>query len=202
MIINLTHKIRWGCYMHVQKVSLSALVICFLTSGAVIADDDTGWYIGVGVSRLDAKFGDKSISDLQFDDSDNAGTLKGGYMWTDNVGLEFAYFDLGDFTGGSGFGVDADAAAASLVLNWPVANMVDLYGKIGAFYISAKSDQFIPGVGFVEEDDDASDIYGSLGGEIDFGVWNIFLEYSTVDTDVGGLDIDIVTAGVKWEIGR
>lgn len=188
--------------MYVQKVSLFFLIICCLASGSVMADDDTGWYIGVGVSRLDAKFGDESVSDLQFDDSDNAGTIKGGYMWTDNIGLEFGYLDLGDFTGGSGIGIDADAATASLVLNWPVVSMFDLYGKVGAFYISANSDQFIPGVGFVEEDDDASEFYGSIGGELDFGIWNIFLEYSTVDTDISGLDIDIVTAGVKWELGR
>jgi hypothetical protein len=171
-----------------------------MSSGAVVADDDTGWFIGAGISRLDADFED--VSDVSFSDSDNTGSLKAGYMFNNNVGVELGYLDLGDYTGDGGLTVDANAGTLALILNWPVAEKVDLYGKIGAFFVKAKSNQVIPFVGPVQEDDDTSDLYGALGGEIDLGQLNFFAEFSAVDTEVSKLNIDILTLGIKWEFGR
>jgi OOP family OmpA-OmpF porin len=164
------------------------------------ADDDTGWYAGIAVNRLDADFEDRS--DLDFDDSDDTASIKLGYMFNPWFGLEGGYLDLGDYTGGSGLSIDADAFQFAGVLNWEVVGILDVYGKLGAFFVNADSDQFIPGFGRVEEDDDATEAYAGIGAELDFGTWNLFGEFSAVDTDVSDLTIDIITFGVKYEFGR
>ncbi|MDH3379467.1 MAG: outer membrane beta-barrel protein, partial [Gammaproteobacteria bacterium] len=130
-------------------------VLMLLAVPTASADDDTGWYAGVGVNRLDADFKDRS--DLSFDDSDNTASVKLGYMFNPWFGLEGGYLDLGDYTGGGGLNVDADAFQFAGILNWEAGEIVDLYAKLGAFFLNANSDQFIPGVGQVKEDDDATE---------------------------------------------
>jgi len=180
-------------------VGASAILVAY-GAGVAQADDDTGGYIGVGVSRLDADFED--IADLSFDDSDSTAQVKGGYMFNDIWGVEGGWLDLGDYEGDSGIEVDADGFWIAGLANWSVSERWDLYGKLGAVFINAKSDQFVPGIGLVEEDDDETNAFGGVGAEVDFGNWNIFGEFMVMDTDVSDLNIDIVTLGVKYEFGQ
>ncbi len=184
-----------------KKIVVSATAL-LLASGAfaVQADDDTGWYLGAGVTRLDANF--KDIDDLDFDDSDNAFFIKGGYMFNDIIGLEGGWLDLGDYEGGSGIKVDADAFWLAGVANWSVAEQFDLYAKLGAFFVNATSDQFIPGIGQISDDDDKTELGGGIGAEWDLGNWNIFLEYNRIDTSVTDLRVDAIGLGVKYEFSR
>ncbi len=180
-------------------VGATALVLAF---GAVAlhADDDTGWYLGIGASRLDANYQD--VSDLSFDDSDTALQLKGGYMFNDIFGLEIGWVDLGTYEGDGGITVDGDTFWLVGVANWSVAEQVDLYAKLGAFKVGATSDQFIPGIGPVRDDQDNTEFGGAIGIEWDFGKPNLFLEYGRVDTDVADLRVDIITLGFKYEFSQ
>ncbi len=180
-------------------VGATALVLAF---GAVAlrADDDTGWYLGIGASRLDGNYQD--VDDLSFDDSDTAVQLKGGYMFNDIFGVEGGWLDLGNYEGDSGIKVDADTFWLAGVANWSVSEKVDLYAKLGAFFINAKSDQFIQGIGQVADDQDNTEFGGAIGIEWDFGKPNLFLEYGRVDTDVADLRVDIITLGFKYEFSQ
>lgn len=180
-------------------VSATALLLA-LGSHALQADDDTGWYVGAAATRLDANF--KDIDDLDFDESDTTWYIKGGYMFNDILGLEGGYLDLGDYEGGSGVKVDADAFWLGGVANWSVAEQFDLYAKLGAFFVNAKSDQFIPGIGQVRDDDDKTELAGGVGAEWDLGTWNFFLEYNRIDTSVSDLRVDAIALGVKYEFPR
>jgi len=180
-------------------VGATALVLAFGTF-ALRADDDTGWYAGVGISRLDANYQD--VSDLSFDDSDNSFQLKGGYMFNDVFGLEIGWQDLGDYDGDGGITVDADTFWLAGVANWSVSEKVDLYAKLGAFFVKATSNQVIPPVGPVRDDQDNTEFGGAIGIEWDFGKPNLFLEYGRVDTDVADLRVDIITLGFKYEFSQ
>lgn len=50
------------------------LALTLLIPGITIADDDTGFYIGIAGNRLYANFDD--VDDLSFDDSDTAASIK------------------------------------------------------------------------------------------------------------------------------
>jgi OOP family OmpA-OmpF porin len=138
-----------------------------LASGAfaVQADDDTGWYAGIGWSRLDGNF--KDVDDLDFDDSDDTFQIKGGYMFTDVFGIEAGWLDLGDYRGGSGIKIDADAFWLAGVANWSVAEQFDLYAKLGAFFVEVDSDQVIPGRGAFKENETETELGGGVGAEWD-----------------------------------
>ncbi|MDH3638872.1 MAG: porin family protein [Gammaproteobacteria bacterium] len=184
-----------------KKIIVGASAMLMVSGAQVVqADDDTGWYVGAGVSRLDADF--KDVDDLSFDDSDNTAQIKGGYMFTDIFGVEAGWLDLGDYEGGSGVKIDADGFWLAGVANWSVSERWDLYAKLGVAIVDATSDQVIPGIGPVQNNDTEENIFGGVGAEVDFGNWNIFGEFAVMDTDVSDLNIDIITLGVKYEIGR
>jgi hypothetical protein len=181
-----------------KKIIVGATALALgLGTFASHADDDTGWNAAIGISRLDANF--KDTDDGSFDDSDNTVQLKGGYMFNDVFGLELGWMDLGDYQGDGRIKIDADGFWLVGVLNWSVANQIDLYGKAGAYFIKAKSDQVIPGFGAIREDQDNTEFGGALGAEWDFGKPNLFFEYARVDTEVSDLTIDTITLGFKYE---
>jgi len=179
--------------------ALSSVALTGATSA--LADEDIGWYAGISANRASADFEDES--DIDFDDSDTALGIRGGYMFSDIIGVEVGYLDLGDFSArgdnpGNRIDLDADAFSAALVLNWSVHDQIDLYGKVGAYFVDAKSDSVVAG-SRLREDDTETEAFGAVGIEWDLGQFNLFGELSKVDTDVNDLSIDIVTAGVKYE---
>ena len=79
-------------------------------ASSAFADDDSGWYLGAFANRLSAD--QDNVSDVDFEDSDTALGLKGGYMFTDLFGIEGGYLDLGDYnTRGNTQGIDLNLDA-------------------------------------------------------------------------------------------
>ena len=186
--------------MKVLKYSTLTAALSLAISSPTLADDDTGFYLGGSVNRLSAD--QNNVNDVDFEDSDNAFGLKAGYMFTDLLGVEGGYIDLGDYnTKGNDAGVnlslDADGFYLVGVLNFSFAENWDIYGKLGAFAFDSNTD--FTGVDF---DESSTELFGGLGIEYDFGHWNIFGEFSKLDTDTNDLSIDILSLGVKYEFSR
>ncbi|MBX2867474.1 MAG: outer membrane beta-barrel protein [Acidiferrobacterales bacterium] len=181
---------------------LVLLLLIVLPAGA-LADDDTGLYFGVSANRLSADFED--VNDVNFEESDTAGGVHIGYMFSNLVGVEAGYIDLGSYSAdgdnpGNALDLDADAFNAALVLNFNALEQLDIYIKGGAFLVRADSDSNAAGQTF-RVDDDSTEPYGAIGLKADLGAWNIFGELSKVDTDVNDLSIDILSVGVRYEFG-
>lgn len=177
------------------------ILLGFLSLDTVFADDDAGPYFGVGVNRLSAHFEDQS--DIDFEESDNAVSAKAGFMFTDFIGVEVAYIDLGSYqadgeTRGNRIDLDADGISAAVVLNWSVINQLDLYGKLGLYRLNVESNSIIAG-NQLTTDEAEEEVFGAIGIEYDLGTANLFTELSVVDTDTNELSITIATAGVKFE---
>ncbi len=173
-------------------------VLSLALAPTAFADDDTGFYLGASANRLSAN--QNNVNDVDFEDSDTALGLKAGYMFTDLLGVEGGYLDLGNYnTRGNeqGLNLNLDAEGFYLVgvLNFSVAENWDLYGKLGGFFFDSDTDL----TGF---DKSSTELFGGLGIEYDFGNWNIFGEFSKLDTDTNNLSIDILTLGVKYEFSR
>jgi|GEM_PF-1762739 len=180
-----------------------SFALFILSSSIAFSDDDSGWYFGASGNRLSADFED--TNDVNFSESDTALGLQIGYMFTNLIGVEAGYIDLGDYSApgdnpGNAVQLDADAFTAALVLNFSVIEQLDIYVKGGAFLVRAESDSTVASETF-SADDDSVEPYGAFGLKADLGAWNIFGEISKVDTSVRDLSIDIITVGVRYELG-
>jgi len=180
-------------------VGVGALLAAPLASQA---QDDHGFYIGASVNRLSADFED--TRDTQFDESDNAAGVRAGYMFTDFIGAEIGYLDLGSYsaegkTSGNDINLNADGFTAAAIFNFSATPILDLYAKVGAFYLDADSTSRLDGRTTIIESDDGAEPFIGVGAEADFGQWAIFGEFTTVDTDVNELNLDILSLGVKLE---
>ncbi len=141
-----------------------------------------GGFIGVGALETSLSNSDG------FDGSDTSYSVKGGYMFNDNIGAEFAYADVGDITDGRG-SVDGDIISGAVIGAIPL-NPISLYGKIG--YAGYNLDG-LGNAAVVNEEDGG--IFGGVGVEWMIGSVGLYLEYLTFDTDV---DVDSIGAGVKF----
>ena len=149
------------------------------------ADDDTGFYIGAGYAATD-------YNDDNFDDSVDQLGLRTGYMFTDNFGIDLTGTLMGDASSNN---VDAEVGvfAISAIASVPLGEYFDLYGKLGGAQVRTSTS-----IGDTELSDESStELYWGIGGEIDFGVINLFLEYNRFDTDA--VNINTAMAGIKLE---
>ncbi|MGH1428819.1 MAG: outer membrane beta-barrel protein [Arenicella sp.] len=185
-----------------KALSIGMLTACLISTSVVSADDDTGFYIGFGINRLSADFEDEN--DTDFEDSDNAASIKVGYMFTNHIGLELGYLDLGDYVAegdqrSNRIELDAQAYNIAVVGNWPIIDQMDIYGKAGLFNIDAESTSSIAG-NTITRNSDENEFFAAVGAEFDLGQINLFTEFSAVDTDFNDLSLNIITAGIKLEL--
>ena len=176
--------------------------ICFLP--LTHADDDSGVYLSASVNRLSADF--ENSDDVDFDESDNAGGARIGYMFNDLVGLELSYIDLGEYSAsgpvpGNEISLDASAFSTALVLNLDLGVGFDLYGKAGVHFIESESQSLVGGRTIMVDEDEVEP-FAAIGVEADFGHWNIFGELSSAQTDQNDLSIVVASVGLKYEFGR
>ncbi len=173
------------------------------------AEDDSGFFIALGVSRIKADASQEfNNARLNFDDSDNAYNFRAGVMFTNWIGLEAAYYDFGEFEdslqeavadlGVPNVDVDLDLKAygLSLIGNIPLP-YVDLYLKGGAVRLDGEATASAFGLS-ISEERDSTEPFAAVGAELDFGMVNIFAEYSRI-LDNDDVEVDFATAGVKLE---
>jgi OOP family OmpA-OmpF porin len=133
---------------------------------------------------------------LNFDTSDTAVKIFGGYMFNEYFGLDAAFVDGGDQTENFGpFSMTADLSALSISLlgNLPIGNHFAVFGKVGA--TSTQGDVEARGSGFFfsEETNEDNVSYG-FGAALRFGIpFEIRAEYEAVDIDGG--DFNYWTVG-------
>ncbi len=174
----------------IAALTVPALSLAPITSLAD-TDDGSALYVGLGASLVDI-----DEAELDFDDSDATADIRVGYMFTNSLGLEIGYQDLGNFSEGNAE-LDLDAYSAALVANIPLNNF-DLYGKLGANRINGELT--INGNSIADEDD--TNLFFGGGAELDMGSFNLFTEYTITKFDNDNVDTDIqrVTAGIKIEL--
>lgn len=95
---------------------------------------DLGWYGGLGLGN--AKFDGACNAATSCDDKDSAWKLFGGYNFSNTLGVELGYHDLGSFTASSPtFAANGNVTGIELsgVGRLPINQQFSLFGKIGGF---------------------------------------------------------------------
>jgi OOP family OmpA-OmpF porin len=214
----------------VDKTTLSALLAAgFSLSGiSAAAAADEGFYVGasVGQAYIEAEdeidFGDGGGSQsLELDGDDVGFKIFGGYMFSENFGIEAGYVDFGSqsddfaFTAngflpeGGSFDVDVDGEIEVEASGFTVAGVgvlpvgpVDLFAKVGLIVWDADASATATanfGEGgterFSESDGlDGEDLMYGVGASWSFGDLAVRAEYENYD-------IDDVDSTELWSIG-
>lgn len=170
-----------------------AIGLLALSGGAFGADktgDSQGFYVGFGIGRNTLK-----DSSVDFDASDTAFKLFGGYSINPYLAVEGSYIDGGspsqDFFG-SEVSVDTTAFDASLVGSYPFTPQFSLLGRLGVMFWDEKASGF--GLTASESGNDLS--YG-IGAGFHFSPnSHLRLEWQSADTE---LDVSIISASIAWK---
>ena len=166
----------------------SAIVIATILCAFVVpaqADDDTGFYIGAGWALTD-------VNDDDFDESMDHLGIRAGYMFTDNFGIDLTSILEGDKKTDNITG-EVSAMALSGIASFPLGEYFDLYGKLGIGKVEAR----VFTDNEVYSEDSSTELFWGIGGEVDFGVTNIFLEYNRFDSD--NINLNATMLGLKFE---
>jgi OOP family OmpA-OmpF porin len=171
-----------------MKLIYAAVAATLLASAPAMAAEDGGFYVGAG-------FGQFSVDEGSFDESDTGYKLFGGWMFNQYVGGELEYID-GGTVGDNDFGIDTTAFNVSLKGNWPVTEQLDVYGKVGYFFWDADID--VSGDSGQERNDSGSDLSWGLGAGYDFTEnFGVVAEWQWFQIEEA--DAEMLSAGVVWK---
>lgn len=197
--------------------ALVGVVFVTLAAGPVVASAQ-GWYAGASIGQATVKedLGCDLVSGLGVacseDDSDTALKLFAGYEINPNVGIEFAYIDLGQAK------LDAFDGIDSLNIEWetsglnvavvgalPVSNQFTVTGKVGLFRWDVDAD--VGGTLITESDSESgTDLMFGLGLKYDVtnnvsvrAEWERFTDVGD-DNTTGQSDVDFLSVGILFKL--
>lgn len=133
-------------------------------------------------------------------DRDNAYSLYGGSMFSNNFGLELGYLDMGSIDRGGGT-TKAYGINMSLVGKVPLSPTWGLFGKVGTTY-GRTSVTSTPGSGIPSGDEDGFGLSLGAGVSYDFtDRWAAVLQWERHDFKFSGSgrdNVNATTLGLKY----
>jgi Outer membrane protein beta-barrel domain len=175
-----------------KRVALNGLAVLGLLAGAsAYAEQAPGFYAGVGIGQATVQ-----VDDVDFDDSDTAFKVFGGYNFNDNFAAEVTYFDGGapseDFDLGGGFSGSVEAEFTGLnfsaVGRIPVSESFAIFGKLGYASYDVKATARIEDIS-ESASDSGNDLSYGVGAAFSFGQFDLRGEYEAVDVDGGAFNV-------------
>jgi hypothetical protein len=167
--------------MKMKKLLPVFLITTLALSGTAIADDDSGFYAGIGLHRGDFKTGGVASASTK-------GNLSAGYMFNDRLGVDATFYNFED----SKY-FDVSSLTLSGVYKHPVSERIDLYGKLGVARTRLKVTH--PDIGTIDQT--GNDLLVGIGAKMDFGKHNIFIEYDKLDPS--DADLKVLQLGYRYE---
>lgn len=158
-------------------LGVSTLSLFVLTNPAVA---ESGFSIGGSITQTEIE---DSEAGAEFDANDIGFKLFGNYRFTDVLGVEVAYVDIGEPTTtifGSAASVEATGWTAYLVGNLGVSSRVDLFGKAGLLAYDAETRVDST----VTSNESGTDLALGIGGRVRFNdVFGVRCEFEWFDID-------------------
>lgn len=164
-----------------KRIALNGLAVAGLALGTTVsAQESTGLYLGASLGEASVE-----IADADFDGSDTAFKVFGGYAFNDNFAVELAWFDGGnadeDYGAGS-IDVELTGLNASVIGRLPVGEKFALFGRLGFTSYDAEVSARVNGETVAFEDGSDEDLSYGVGGELTFGQqFGFRAEYEIVD---------------------
>jgi OOP family OmpA-OmpF porin len=118
-----------------KAFKLSALAC--LAAGALSTNAMAGGYFGIGLgkSTIDDNVKIPAGTSVAVDESSLAWKIFGGYGFTDNIGMELGWVDLGDMNEGGNADMETDGFMGAAVGTLPIGDTdFSVSGKVG-FYM-------------------------------------------------------------------
>jgi OOP family OmpA-OmpF porin len=174
-----------------KRIALNGLAMLGLLAGATAyAEQAPGFYAGVGIGEATIE-----VDDVDFDASDTAFKVFGGYSFNENFAVELTYFDGGspnenfEFAGiGGSVDAEVDGLNASVVGRIPVGDTFSLFAKLG--FASYDVKVTARAAGFSESADGSDeDISYGLGAALGFGSFEVRAEYEAIDVSDGSFNV-------------
>jgi OmpA-OmpF porin, OOP family len=173
-------------FMHVCVVT--GLLAC----GAARADD-SGFYVGAGFGEASQDFG-------EFDDSDKAFKLFGGWSFNKYFAVEGGYIDAGtmsDTIGQLGVDISSDGFFVEGLAKWPIGRYFAPYAKFGYVFYDSTQKLTLGPMSASESESDSDFIFG---GGFEFNLTENFrlrAEYEEVNLPDSAFDI--ISLAATWQ---
>ncbi len=158
--------------MRQLKAILPAVI---LSTTAMTASAESGWYLGASVGNSDLGFQNTDIGNIDINDSDTGFKIFTGVKFT-VLAAEFGYVDFGSI------GSDSDSVDLSGFSGFGVLSMglgpVEVFGKAGGFIWDAEGD-----FDTLDEkyDEDGFDPAVGIGAAFNLGGMGVRAEYEYFD---------------------
>jgi len=157
------------------------------------ADETSGFYLGTSIGEARNESGEFNGSDIAF-------KVSGGYAFNQYFGIEAAYVDTGtqqDTLDGVKVQIESSGVIASALLRLPLGETFSTFGKIGyAFYDSETTSRL--GNLSARESGSDEDLAYSVGIELaGADALSFRAEYEVVDVSEG--DFQIVSVGAVYK---
>lgn len=168
--------------------SAAVATMIFLGTTPVLADENSGLYVGAGVGRFDVQIDDaEDVTDTvgSFDADDTTFKAFAGWRFNPYLAVELDYMDLGnpeDRIDDRRVDADVNGLAPYLVGTWPIGP-VELFAKAGYLFYDVKFD--VDDL-TVKDDNEQDFVYGGGIGVTFFERLNTRLEYEVID--IGDVD--------------
>lgn len=157
------------------------------------------WYVGAGIGQGTVDFGGVPAG-VTVDDKDTTYTVRVGYQFHRNVGVELGYYHLGDYgvsaTAGGvtiSAGAEARSVGIALVGTLPL-NRFDLYGRVG--YARSELKASASALGFSATDRGReNEWFAGLGGRFhvsrEVGVFAEWQRHDKLEVDTFFVGVDM-----------
>ena len=166
-------------------ILITLVTISTFNTNTFASDDDSGFYLGFGYNRAAIKTGDVASSATN-------GSIAAGYMFNNHLGADLSTYVIGDAKDGD-LTATVGTVALTGVYKIPVSERFDAFAKLGV----ARSGIKVKKGSTTLSDEKSNDFIWGIGGKMDFGKYNILLEYNKLSPEDGG--IDIVNLGYRYE---
>jgi hypothetical protein len=184
-----------------KRFALNGLAaLGLIASTSAFADQTPGFFLGAGIGQATVK-----VDDVDFNDSDTAFKVFGGYNFSKNFGAEVTYFDGGkpseDYDVGIGTPVTVEVAFTgvnlSLVGRVPVSDTFAVFAKAGYAAYDAKVTGSSGGFSDSQSDSENDLSYGA-GAIVSFGQFDVRGEYEAIDIDGGDFHVISLSGAYRF----
>ncbi len=175
-----------------KSLMMGFAIITALAVTPARAADDAGFYVGAGIGEAHNKSG-------EFDGSDTAFKIFGGYSFNKYFALELAHVDAGtqeDRIDDLVVKNESSGAIASALVSLPIAPIFSLYGKVGYSFYDANTMVQLGNLQGSESHSDEDPVYGA---GIELAILRglkLRAEYEIIDVSDG--DFDLVTVNATY----
>jgi opacity protein-like surface antigen len=174
------------------RSTLAALILT-LASTAAFADNDSGFYVGVGAGQFNLESDDT----VDFEGDDTVYKVFAGYRFSKFIGVELDYIDLGNpGDQGSNFSFESEinGFAPYFIVTLPLGP-IEAFGRVGYYFYDIETSGTFAGVAASVDDSSEELVYGVGVGLTLFDHLHARLEYEFFDIE------DTDSANAVWLSG-